>query len=106
MFGLLFGKNLEVGHVSYRAKLRFTRHRGQIRGATWSLLHAYDGLLPKLRAETPSIVALMGGLTVFIGMNWEEDSSPLLLNDLVLGREKIGNSPCDNIEDSFAVRKQ
>jgi hypothetical protein len=53
MFGLLPGENLEVRHVSYRAKSRFTRHRGQINEATWSLLHAYDGLLRKLRAETP-----------------------------------------------------
>jgi len=53
MFGLLFGENLEVGHVSYRAKSRFTRHREQISEATRSLLPAYDGLLPKLRAETP-----------------------------------------------------
>ena len=53
MFGLLFGENLEVGHVSYRAKLRFTRHRGQTSEATWSLLSACDGLLRKLRAETP-----------------------------------------------------
>jgi hypothetical protein len=53
MFGLLPGENLEVGHVSYRAKLRFTKHREQISEATWSLLHAYDGLLLKLRAEIP-----------------------------------------------------
>jgi hypothetical protein len=53
MFGLLPGENLEVGHVSYRAKLRFTRHKGQISEARWSLLPAYDGLLRKLRAETP-----------------------------------------------------
>jgi hypothetical protein len=50
--------------------------------------------------------ALMGGANRFIGLNWEEDSSPLLLNNLVLGREKIRNSPCDNIQDSFAVGKQ
>ena len=51
--GLLFGKSLEVGPVSCRAILRFTRHRGQISEETWNLLPDYDGLLPKLRAETP-----------------------------------------------------
>ena len=68
------------------------------------MLSAYDGLLQKLRAETPR-PALMGGANCCIGFTGRRIAA-LLLKDLVLGREKIRNSPCDNIEDSFAVRKQ
>jgi hypothetical protein len=69
MFGLLSGENPEVDHGSYRAKLRFTRHRGQISEATWSLLPAYDGLLRKLRAETLP-TGIDGRGKSCIALNW------------------------------------
>ncbi len=47
----------------------------------------------------------MGGVNLASYWNWGRIAA-LLLNDLVLGREKIRNSPCDNIQNSFAVRKQ